>query len=386
MAKYSKTFTLDKDFIKYAPVDRYSKSSSINTYIYKLKDEESSSNQSLWIIKENINSWIIREFIAGGIYKYFLGDNASTMMLVKDSKYANQIKLAVKYINNFHQFDNYGYEVAAKINADSIPFDCVIGGCEIQGGILKHNSINPSIYNGKPVLGFEVATILSIFIDDRDIDNGINYALINGGDSLKVTRFDYDDSFSFMVPTRVVSDHHLLPWQIQYMIDAQYIYYSLAAPGYLKTKFGKELVKKIDSEKLLEALDAVASTPIAEIRKIIHERMEVVSSYYSSNQLNKIFNFKKLKEFTPEATNTANALESLLVKVLDDRLDELKTTRNCFEVELAALGHNQTKLSELENFMEDGEQKCTSMYQDYEAITPYELVNLYKFTEFNDEL
>ena len=386
MAKYSKTFTLDKDFIKYAPVDRYSKSSSINTYIYKLIDEESAENQSLWIIKENINSWIIREFIAGGIYKYFLGDNASTMMLVKDSKYSNQIKLAVKYINNFHQFDNYGYEVAAKINADNIPFDCVIGGCEIQDGILKHNSINPSIYNGKPVLGFEVATILSIFIDDRDIDNGINYALINDGDSLKVTRFDYDDSFSFMVPTHVVSDHHLLPRQIQYMIDSQYIYYSLAAPGYLKTKFGKELVKKIDSEKLLEALDAVASTPIAEIRKIIHERMEVVSSYYLSNQLNKIFNFKKLKEFTPEAINTANALESFLVKVLDDRLDELKPTKNCFEVELAALGHNQTKLAELESFMEDGEQKCTSMYKNYEAITPYELANLYKFTEFNDEL
>lgn len=387
MVESLKTYTLQDNFTRYSPINRKTKFTSKSTNIYKLNDEGAVEDQSLWIVKENINSWIIREFIASGIYQHFLGDLASSSMLIKDDEFSNKVMLAVKYKSNFHMFNGVGDGLSAKLDENDIPFDCVVGRCEIDNGKLKHTNTETSLYNGKPIIGFELATVVSMFTEDQDTYRGMNYAIIADNDSLKVTRFDYDDSFTFMLPAKVVSDHHLLPLNVQFALTgSEYAYYNPAKPGYIKRMFEKEFIKNINSKNLLKALEEVSSVPIEKIREIVHERIETVSTYFSNEELKEIFNFDKLKKFVPDAKTITKSLEDFIVKVLNQRLSELKSTKNCFEIELAAMENNQTKLEELNDFIKENKNHCISMYKNSDYITPNELINLYKSVDYNDEL
>src|SRR5262249_45647627 len=147
------------------------------------------NDNSEWLVKSSNRAedkhWVVHEYLASKIFRKYSGDaTQSSIKLVYDSA-KQTASIATQKSNDFIEFNH-------RTNTP-VKWGCVKSGCEIvDGNIINYIANQASIYNGKKISGFELANLVSLFVDDDDITNGVNFRLMINTTKAVVTRFDYD--------------------------------------------------------------------------------------------------------------------------------------------------------------------------------------------------
>ena len=161
--------------------------------------------------------WTINEYIGSKIYGLIANDtfaSATKLIVNKNSKVGVLIPLR----EGFHEL--YPPEKAL------FPFHCVTGGCVIKHKSISKKTKQQSTYKEKVIKEFELANIISSFLDDQDTSDGNGFAaLTNAKDHVPIIRYDFDDSFNFLYVNGIV--RHAAPQNIvgSWLVSAQRFFF-----------------------------------------------------------------------------------------------------------------------------------------------------------------
>lgn len=138
-----------------------------------------------FIVKELPFTWLVNEYVSSKIYRLILGDAliADTVLFHSPNKRKKpkfvcrgDVKLAVKMFEpgTFNDVSNEG-----------VPFECLINTCK-----QKYS-------------GYILAHLTSLLLAENDACSGTNFGVVKLRDNSNITRFDMDESLSFLIQTGV---------------------------------------------------------------------------------------------------------------------------------------------------------------------------------------
>lgn len=318
----------------FTEVSKAQKRGSSTHQLYKDKQNKE------WIIK-NPNSakdyhWVLHEFVSSKLYSHFLGtDLTAEIKLIYDQKKKKAL-IAIEKLDNFIKFDPTTQKQNKNVNP--FPWNCIKSRCQIdENGKVKilQNDI-ASKYLNKPIVGFEIANLISNFVNDGDINSGNNFMLINKPNEYVVSRFDYDDSLKFFdqfdiakgFKHRDINTGQLSP------------YFGVSAEAYFymnEDAFRKS--NKYDIVQIKRAINKFTQTNWSGIKTIIDEAFIEVSKYFTEEDVKTWYDIEKLDcfkyphhtaVFEQILTPTSDLNKHCHYNKYDSNLDKVKTAIKYF--------------------------------------------------------
>lgn len=143
-----------------------------------------------------------------------------------------------------------------------------------------------STYNGKPIEGFELSNLVSIFCYDEDTKHGNNFALIEQDNITRIVRFDFDNSFKFF-DYFSISKGYALRKEIAYL-RADATHYYLQLDDEFKSYKNKNL------QNILDAFGRFFDVPLADILSTVDSAFIELERYYSDEDISQMYNIEQL--------------------------------------------------------------------------------------------
>lgn len=335
--------------------------------IMKLKSDIAGySRESKWIVKENQFSWVVNEYVASKLYQSVLGSHdISDSALVHNAEDPKKLSLAIKLMDNYAT-DFIPFTITTS-KAKDFPFICVLKVCSIESK-ASTTALSTSVYKNKPVSGYEMASIASRLFVDQDTNDGNNYALKIGSDSVHVTRYDFDDSLKFFQYDSI-TEEELSP-EILDLIErsgrgiefyntlSQQMsmkYYEMSWYDYFYT--GGESSKKVwsyfNAEKFTAALEYFINLDRDVIHSVLRKSFDEVKEVVGDSTFSEHYDFNKLEAISQcdDCLTDADKLAEYAFQVISKRFDALDDMLKCLKVEAALKENNKTALIEtLEQF------------------------------------